>query len=119
MGKKRQLKVLRQIASQLPAMNTTGIAKTLSTGKELIKQGILTTGEGQNKELVDPNKKYVQSNPVAVPVNHTRRIKHLHSQLGVPGIKAYVSHVRGVMEKAAADAKVANPVTEELHADPA
>jgi hypothetical protein len=108
MGKKARMKTIRKIAATLPPMQNQATAKSIVTGAELLEQGTRTIpGEG----AVRMDKKYVQSTSVAVEVNHSRRLRKVHTQLGLAGVKAYVANIN---EIAKAQLEASNADNKEL-----
>lgn len=112
MGKKARMKVMRQIAAQLPAMNSRAYGKSIVSGADLIDKGVTSINVGNTAEArVIADRKYIESNVVPVPVNHARRIRKIHTAMGVEGIKAYVKHINSQMEKQLAKTETATPWT--------
>ena len=98
MGKKAQAKAFRQMAAQLPPMTSQAYETNVLSGHQMLEKGNLKTSSGQ---LVHANGQYIEKNPVNIPVNHSRRLRKVHQQLGVLGLQAYVGHIRNVLEKQA------------------
>ena len=88
MGKKSKTKLLRRIAAELPKMQEQAFTKKIVSGFEL-------ASEKREKDAYDPSKNYLQRNAVvAVPVNHTRRMKKLAKQYGMNSAVSYALMVQ-------------------------
>jgi hypothetical protein len=96
MGKKARMKIIRKIAETLPAMQTPVYGRKTVCGLEVINDGV-TTIQGQP---VDPLRSYSKKIVTgSIDVNHARRLKTVHKQLGIIGIKAYVQGINQSIER--------------------
>jgi uncharacterized Fe-S center protein len=89
MGKKSRTKHLRKLAESLPGISQNSCFKQQCDGAELIKDGVKIV----NEKPVDPEGKYIKRVPVAIEVNHTRRLKNAFLKHGHAGVSAYVRSV--------------------------
>lgn len=112
MGKKAKLKQLRKMASELPSLQRSAVEKEQHLGSALIAQGITEI----NGKRVDPNKIYIKSTGVKLPVNHNRAMKKLFLKHGEVGAAVYVRAVNEFMEKQKAKATDATPEKEDADA---
>lgn len=98
MGKKAKLKQLRRIANQLPAVMLTTCEKHIVEGKELTDEERKEFAERTEKK-VNPVGQYVQSMPVKMAVNHSRRMKKAYQRFGMAGAQGYVAAVERHIKK--------------------
>ena len=89
MGKKSTIKKLRLLASELPGISQNACFKQKCLGSELLRDGVAKV----NEKPVDPEGNYIKRVPVAVAVNHTRRMKKAFAKFGAVGVNAYVRSV--------------------------
>lgn len=95
MGKKAKLKQLRKMASELPSLQRSAVEKEQHLGSALIAQGITEI----NGKRVDPNKIYIKSTGVKLPVNHNRAMKKLFLKHGAIGVQVYTKAVNDFVER--------------------
>lgn len=87
MGKAKQFKKMRRIASQLPVIETASSFREQISGKEVIAQGV-TTIKG---EPVLPGVTYTKAKPKAM--NHFRNMKREYNKGGIDGAVGYMNAV--------------------------
>lgn len=93
MGKKKQLKRLREAAKQLPAMEYTRMSGTKMRGSELSKDIV----SNYDEDKTDPSGIYRVVRPEQVPLNHYKKMKQAYARGGMntAGLyaKAVIDHV--------------------------
>lgn len=95
MGKKAKFKAIRKMAKELPSLQRSAVEKENCLGIDLIKQGITII----NDKPVEPNKLYIKSTSVKVPVNHNRAMKKMYMKHGTVGIAAYGKAVKNFVDE--------------------
>jgi hypothetical protein len=90
MGRKSTLKKIKRLADTMTPLKQIAYENVDKRGSELIAMGITKLTDGTP---VDPVKKYTQHRPKEIPVNHNRKMKKLHRQYGLAGIKGYIQAV--------------------------
>ncbi|HRN79993.1 MAG TPA: hypothetical protein PKY29_04540 [Ferruginibacter sp.] len=91
MGKSKQFKKMRRIASQLPAMNTYAHVTEVVQGTQLIAEGVT---EVQGEE-VKGTAKYKARKRIVVPMNHAKNMKRNYYQGGKAATQKYINAVVG------------------------
>jgi hypothetical protein len=92
MGKKKHLKVLKQIAQELPEVTTNTIEYHEVLGAVLLAQG--QTHEDDGTTPINPLKVYTQAMPVVLAVNHKRRMRNMFINHGAAGVNSYIKAVK-------------------------
>lgn len=95
MGKAKNLKKIRRIAMQLPALKRKSSQAELVKGSELIAEGISEV-EGKT---VHSEGFYRRTKGIAVDVNHGRALKKAYAKYGVSGVKSYINAVDEFVNK--------------------
>lgn len=87
--KKPQLELIKIIAKNLPEQSQISNINTVVTGNDIF-EGILLGGRNEVEgKGIDPDKKYIIPNILAMPVDHIKRIKRVFKSNGKNGIIEY------------------------------
>lgn len=99
---KVMIKIIHDIADQLPVIMEQSSELHYVLGEDLIAQGerILTNGE-----KIIATKKYSQYMPVMIAMNHRRRLRKAYEECGGDGIAAYIGNVNNMIDARMAQRK--------------
>ncbi len=98
--KKKLARELRKVATEMPVIMRHSNEVHLVKGSEMIANGVYDVpnpraGEPLQPERIKviPEMSYKQPVPVQIAINHTRKLKKLHKQMGYMGLHAYVDAI--------------------------
>ena len=106
--KKKYVKELRRIASELPPVERRIVVRQYVKGASLIESGKTTAKDGAP---IDPTKNYkTYGEREAMTINHARNMKKMLKRYAAAGVKSYVNAVHKHADALKAQQVNQNPI---------